>query len=125
VVTYQSFDADTGRLTQITAGEAGAVQSQTYTYDLVGKLLTRADANTALAESFEYDLLNRLTKSTVALTPTPLVATFAYNAIGNLTFKSDVGAYSYPARAIPGRTASPRSRAGRSTPPSATTPRAT
>jgi hypothetical protein len=72
------------------------VQSQTYTYDLVGKLLTRADANTSLSESFEYDPLNRLTKSTVALNPTPLVATFSYNAIGNLTFKSDVGAYSYP-----------------------------
>jgi hypothetical protein len=60
-----------------------------------------ADANTSLSESFEYDGLNRLTESTVALNPTPLVATFSYNAIGNLTFKSDVGTYSYPAPGAP------------------------
>jgi uncharacterized protein RhaS with RHS repeats len=101
VVTQQEFDPNTGRLTQITAGDAGAVQRQTYTYDLVGKLLNRADDITKLSESFEYDPLNRLTKSTVALSPTPLVATFSYNAIGNLTFKSDVGTYSYPAPGDP------------------------
>jgi len=37
----------------------------------------------------------------VSLTPTPLVATFAYNAIGNMTFKSDAGTYSYPAPGQP------------------------
>ena len=68
------------------------MQHQTYTYDLLGKLLSRSDANTALAESFEYDTLNRLTKSTVSLSPSPLVNTYAYNAIGNLTFKSAAGA---------------------------------
>jgi RHS repeat-associated protein len=101
VVTTQVFDPQTGRLTNIVAGDAGAVQSQAYTYDLVGKLLTRSDANTSLSESFTYDALNRLASSTVTLTPAPLVATFAYNAIGNLTFKSDVGTYSYPAPGEP------------------------
>ena len=57
--------------------------------------------NTSLSESFTYDKLNRLTSSTVSLTPTPLVATFSYNSIGNLTYKSDVGAYSYPAPGQP------------------------
>jgi len=33
----------------------------------------------------------------VALSPTPLVKTFADNAIGNLTAKSDLGTYTYPA----------------------------
>ena len=42
-----------------------------------------------------------LPKSILSLSPTPLVATFSYNAIGNLTFKSDVGAYSYPAPGQP------------------------
>ncbi len=82
------------------APRRGAART-TYTYDLLGKLLTRSDANTSLAESFEYDTLNRLTKSTVSLTPTPLVKTFAYNAIGNITCKSDVGTYSYPAPGQP------------------------
>jgi YD repeat-containing protein len=88
VVTTQSFDAVTGRLTAITAGPSGAVQSHGYTYDLLGKLLTRTDANTSLSKSFGYDSLNRLTSSTVSLSPTPLVKTFSYNAIGNLTGKA-------------------------------------
>jgi hypothetical protein len=37
----------------------------------------------------------------VSLSPTPLVKTFSYDAIGNLTFKSDVGTYSYPAAGQP------------------------
>src|SRR5262249_43620751 len=41
--------------------------------------------------------LNRLTQSTVALTPTALVKTFSYNPIGNLLTKSDVGNYLFPA----------------------------
>ncbi|HEY7550089.1 MAG TPA: RHS repeat-associated core domain-containing protein, partial [Hyphomicrobiaceae bacterium] len=101
VLTTQVFDPQTGRLSSIVAGDAGAVQNQAYTYDLVGKLITRSDANTSLAESFTYDILNRLASSTVTLTPAPLVATFAYNAIGNLTYKSDVGTYSYPAPGEP------------------------
>ncbi len=112
-------------MTGITSGSAGAVQSHAYTYDLLGKLLTRSDANTALNESFVYDTLNRLTSATVALSPTPLVKTFAYNAIGNLTAKSDVGTYTYPAAGQPGRMPSPASAAARSTRPSPTTPRAT
>ncbi len=37
----------------------------------------------------------------MTLTPAPLVATFSCNAIGNLTYKSDVGSYSYPAPGEP------------------------
>ena len=44
-----------------------------------------------------YDNLNRLTQSTVALTPTPLVKNFTYDVIGNILTKSDVGNYLYPA----------------------------
>ena len=101
IVTSRTFNADTGALTGITSGSAGAVQSHAYTYDLLGKLLTRTDANTALNETFVYDELNRLTSATVSLSPTPLVKTFAYNAIGNLTAKSDVGTYTYPAAGQP------------------------
>jgi RHS repeat-associated protein len=101
VVTSRAFNADTGMLTGITSGSAGAVQSHAYTYDLLGKLMSRSDANTALNETFVYDELNRLTSATVSLSPTPLVKTFAYNAIGNLTSKSDVGTYTYPAAGQP------------------------
>jgi RHS repeat-associated protein len=96
LATIRTFDAATGRLTGISTGSAGAVQSLSYTYDLLGNPLSRSDANTNLSESFVYDSLNRLTQSTVNLSPTPLSKTFSYSAIGNLLSKSDVGTYSYP-----------------------------
>lgn len=101
VVTSQTFDANTGLLTGITAGNAGSVASFAYTYDTLGKLTARSDANTSLSESFGYDSLNRLTSSTVSLSPTPLVKTFSYDAVGRLTSKSDVGTYAYPATGQP------------------------
>jgi hypothetical protein len=52
-------------------------------------MLSRADANTSLFESFTYDRLSRLTSATVSLTPTPLVKTFSYDPIGNLPSKTD------------------------------------
>lgn len=62
-----------------------------------GNLLTRADANTNLSETLGCDGLNRLTSSTVALSPTPLAKTFSYDPLRNLLSKSDIGTYSYPA----------------------------
>jgi RHS repeat-associated protein len=97
IVTIQSFDQLTGRLAGIVAGTSNGVESLAYAYDRLGNMLTRQDANTGLAESFSYDSLNRLTSSSVSLSPTPLVKAFAYDPVGNLLSKSDVGNYAYPA----------------------------
>jgi RHS repeat-associated protein len=101
LTTIRSFDAPSDRLTGIVAGSGGAVQNFSYTYDRRGNPLSRSDANTGLSETFAYDTLNRLTSSTVNLSPTPLSKTFAYDPIGNLLSKSDVGNYSYPAPGSP------------------------
>jgi RHS repeat-associated protein len=95
VVTTQSFDPLTDRLTSILAGSGNAVESFSYTYDVLGNVLTRADANESLTETLTYDTLNRITSATVSAGVAP-VKTFSYNAIGNLLSKSDVGTYSYP-----------------------------
>ena len=47
------------------------------------------------SETFTYDNLNRVTSATVSQSVAP-VKTFAYDAIGNMLSKSDVGAYAYP-----------------------------
>ena len=73
LVTTDSFDALTGRLTATATGSGGAVQNLGFTYDKGGNPLSRSDANTGLSETFTYDALKRLTSSTVNLTPTPLV----------------------------------------------------
>jgi RHS repeat-associated protein len=95
VATSQSFDAETGRLTAILAGAGNIVENFSYTYDVLGNVLTRADANENLTETFAYDNINRVTSATVSQNIAP-VKTFAYDAIGNLLSKSDVGAYAYP-----------------------------
>ena len=61
VVTTQSFDPLTDRLTSILAGAGNAVENFSYTYDVLGNVLSRADANENLSETFTYDNLNRLT----------------------------------------------------------------
>jgi YD repeat-containing protein len=61
VVTTQSFDALTDRLTAILAGSGNVVENFSYTYDVLGNVLTRADANESLTETltFEHAVLFR------------------------------------------------------------------
>jgi hypothetical protein len=92
VVTSQGFDPQTGRLTAILAGTGNIVENFSYTYDVLGNVLTRADTNENLTETFTYDALNRMTSATVSQNIAPV----AYDAIGNLLSKSDVGTYTYP-----------------------------
>ena len=69
------------------------MQDVSYQWDAVGNLLSRGDATQSLSESFGYDSLNRVTSAIVAGGP---AKTFAYDSIGNITAKSDVGTYTYP-----------------------------
>jgi len=98
VVTSQGFDPQTGRLLAILAGTNNTnsiVENFSYTYDVLGNVLTRADTNESLTETFTYDILNRVTSATVSQNVAP-VKSFTYDAIGNLLSKSDVGTYTYP-----------------------------
>lgn len=68
------------------------VQSLGYSYDAIGNLANRTDSIVGLEESFQYDALNRLTEYEVA---GQSAKTVTYDAVGNITYKSDVGTYSY------------------------------
>jgi RHS repeat-associated protein len=98
VVTQQVYQASTGRLLNIYAGAGNGVQNLSYTYDSLANMLSRSDANQSLSETFLYDSLNRLTSATVNSSGAGIVTqTFGYNAIGNITSRSDVGTYTYGA----------------------------
>lgn len=98
VATTQTFQPENGRLLAILAGAGNGVQNLAYTYDSIGNVTSRADANQSLAETFGYDSLNRLTASTVNSGGAGIVGkTYAYNAIGNIASRSDLGSYTYPA----------------------------
>lgn len=106
VETNAQFDPDTGRTTDLAAGANGAVFHHGYTYDSLSNLLTRSDPNGAgnahaVTERYVYDNTNRLEQYSIdgPDMPYPMTRTvdLRYNALGSLTYKTDVGTYAYPA----------------------------
>jgi uncharacterized protein RhaS with RHS repeats len=76
------------------------LQDHYYHYDKVGNITSIDDRSyTALAKTtdYVYDDLYRLTRvsSTNAVDDNDYLQTLSYNALGNITNKSDVGSYSY------------------------------
>ena len=77
-----------------------AVQDIDYYYDAVGNIIQIKDesyTNAAKTVDYTYDTLYRLTRasSTVAENGQNYIQTYVYNAIGNITNKSDIGDYAY------------------------------
>jgi RHS repeat-associated protein len=100
LVTTRSYDAASRPLTSA-AGSGNAVQNDAYGYDLLGKLRSRSEtrAGVILTHQYDYDNLNRLKteiRSGGALAAAQTL-TWSYDAIGNITSRSDVGTYTYPA----------------------------
>ncbi|WP_422025256.1 RHS repeat domain-containing protein [Pyruvatibacter mobilis] len=98
VTSARAYDVR-GWLTGINTKSAGSatddVQDLDYVYDTIGNVTQRQDhlvGTSGLTEDFLYDQLNRLTSSHVA---GQTAQTVTYDAIGNITSKSDVGTYSY------------------------------
>jgi RHS repeat-associated protein len=73
------------------------VQDLSYTYDPVGNITRIVDAPGATTTyDYVYDPLNRLiSASSTGLVGGDYKETYAYNAIGNITAKSDIGTYLY------------------------------
>jgi len=94
VTVWRTFDAARGFVTDIEAGTGNAVADFAYTFDTLGNLTYRADFNESLVENFTYDNLNRLTSYQIA---GQTAKTVAYDDMGNITAKSDVGTYTYAA----------------------------
>lgn len=98
----QSYYPLTGRLETICAAPTGASctdTNATYTWDNIGNLSQRQDSLAGLTEHFCYDGLNRLinyaTGSAITC-PNTTGISVGYDALGNITAKSDVGTYAYP-----------------------------
>ena len=72
----------------VSAGSYGAA----YTYDAAGRMRTRTQINPAEFELYEYDDLDRLRKVTSA---GPQAQEWRYDPIGNMTFNSKTGTYTY------------------------------
>jgi RHS repeat-associated protein len=92
--TYSTYDGVTGLLGTRTTGGTAQVQYLTYQWDKVGNLSQRKDNNLNFTEDFYYDSLYRLDYSKLNGVTNLDVG---YDASGNITSKSDVGSFTYPA----------------------------
>jgi RHS repeat-associated protein len=94
--TIRGYNPANGFLesTQAVNSSFNVVYDTEYTYDEVGNLTKRTDLrpNPDVVETFTYDTLDRLLTSQIT---GQAQKTYAYNALGNITGKSDVGTYSY------------------------------
>jgi RHS repeat-associated protein len=84
--------------TEGSSGSTTNLQNLSYAWDLNGNLLRRVDNRQNLTEIFTLDALNRL--STVTLNGTQTLSV-QYDQAGDITNKSDVGAYTYGSTAHP------------------------
>jgi RHS repeat-associated protein len=84
--------------TEGSGGSTTNLQNLSYTWDLNGNLSKRVDNRQSLTEGFTLDALNRL--STVTLNNVQTLSVI-YDQAGDITNKSDVGAYTYGNAAHP------------------------
>lgn len=97
VVTQHAYNPASGRLAATLAGAGNSVQNLAYAFDTLGNLTSRQDNAAGSLESFSYDNLNRLTIYSLQGPGVSgiVTRTVAYDALGNITAKSDVGNYYY------------------------------
>lgn len=95
------YDESTGQLLEIQSGYGYTmpIRSLEYQYDELNNITSRQDHVQGLTENFDYDRLNRLTRSDVNGQIGDVmysgVVDYAYDVLGNMLSKSDVGAYTY------------------------------
>ena len=92
------IDKASGLTKSIQTGSSGGsgVQNLAYEWDLMGNLKKRKDLNQGiLNEEFFYDNLYRLDYSQLNDVVNPRNLDVSYNELGNITWKSDIGSYTY------------------------------
>ena len=95
--TSRVYNTATGWLEAVYSNtQLDSVQWLIYNFDQMGNLANRRDELQSLTEAFTYDSLDRLTQTTVSGGTLPISPhTYSYNALGNITYKSDIGSYTY------------------------------
>jgi len=98
-VTEGSWSTATSTFVLTSAATSTKAQYFTYEHDNMGnitQIVDVSDTDTEKTIIFDYDDLYRLTSaSTTQSNSNPFSRTYTYNAIGNITNKSDQGAYTY------------------------------
>ena len=93
--TVYQYHPLNNRLFSITTNSLGqGRQNLSYSYDNMGNIQTITDLlDTTRTQSFQYDGLNRIAQAQSTAYGT---LTYNFDAIGNITYNSQVGSYTYP-----------------------------
>ena len=98
VTSTYAYD-NAGRLIQLDhANTAGPLRQTQFSRDGVGNLTQISSPDNILAATFSYDDLHRLVR---AASGAGDIRAYAYDNVGNLTSKSDVGSYAYGEHGMP------------------------
>ncbi len=101
LTTQYDYDSYTGQLHSVRSGFGylGDTRHIEYEYDDLNNVKTRNNYTQGINELFTYDSLDRLTGALTTATfggnSYGATASYQYDAMGNITYKSDVGYYSY------------------------------
>jgi RHS repeat-associated protein len=100
VLTTTTYDDATGLALTVQTGvnSSPTAQDLAYVWDGYGNLSSRSDMLTSpnMAESYQYDALNRISSSTIAgSTASVPQLTVGYGNLGQINSKSDAGTYHY------------------------------
>lgn len=113
VTTKRVYDTTTGRISSIgssTSGGINNVQNLHFGFDTLGNATYRQEYEAGIGgallreETFEYDNLNRMDVSTLEIQDDLTTSadeylletkTYNYDALGNITYKQDIGNYYY------------------------------
>jgi RHS repeat-associated protein len=101
--TEYGFEPAQGRLASIrTQRDGELVQALAYRWQPNGNLDWRRDlrAGAEKQETFTYDARDRVISATVSAGGDVVARSFSYDPYGNLTHRSDVGAFSYSAQQL-------------------------
>jgi RHS repeat-associated protein len=102
IVNDYTYNQATGQLQHIHSGllVINPIRHLEYQYDAYQNVTSREDHANDIRETYEYDRLDRLTRTDIT-SATYISTEFNgsqtqdYDALGNITYKSDVGAYTY------------------------------
>jgi RHS repeat-associated protein len=98
LTSVTQWQPETGLPMGLQAGTTGApvsVVNQAYAYNALDNLTLRKDLILGLIEGFDYDRLNRLTSQSLIASNGNRNTVYWYNALGNITYNSDIGTFDY------------------------------
>uniref|UniRef100_UPI0032B2DA7D RHS repeat domain-containing protein n=1 Tax=uncultured Sulfurimonas sp. TaxID=291845 RepID=UPI0032B2DA7D len=96
LITTKEYDTS-GVLNTIKTGYNfnDAIRELNFEYDLVANVTSREDKKLQVIQAYEYDNLNRVVSASSTTQDDFIQLSYDYDTIGNMTYKSDIGSYSY------------------------------